>query len=215
MRKDSEGKTEDSRKVKEAKRAREDIGEDLLGSEKEKRIHREYVREEKKRIEKEWREEKKRRIEEEKEPRLGWSKPKQPEWQKPRKGEENFQEPGGQMRADDFGKRQRVEAEEDGEKIEATDEWESLEEEGKDGGKRRKLGQIEIMRLECLVGEWVEEVECQMLEEEEWEEVVQDAWDDVHEGHSLDPAKVKEGREEELGFMNKRGIWTIRPTKEC
>ena len=69
--------------------------------------------------------------------------------------------------------------------------------------------------MECLVGEWVEDVECQVLEEEECDEMVQDAWDDVHEGHSLDPAKVKEGRKEELTFMDKRGIWTIKPTKEC
>ena len=54
-----------------------------------------------------------------------------------------------------------------------------------------------------------------MLEEEEWEEIVQDAWDDVHEGHNLDPEKVKEGRREELTFMDKRGIWTIKPTQEC
>ena len=77
------------------------------------------------------------------------------------------------------------------------------------------MGQIEIMRLECLVGEWVEDVECQMVEEEEREEVVQEAWDDVHEGHNLDPEKVKEGRREELAFMDKRGIWTVKPTSEC
>ena len=34
-------------------------------------------------------------------------------------------------------------------------------------------------------------------------------------GHNLDPGKVKEGRKEELTFMDKRGIWTIKPTKEC
>ena len=79
--------------------------------------------------------------------------------------------------------------------------------------KKRRLGQIGIMRLECLVSEWVEEVECQVVEEEEWEEVMQDAWDDVHEGYSLDPEKVKEGRKEEITFMEKRGIWTVKPTR--
>ena len=45
--------------------------------------------------------------------------------------------------------------------------------------------------------------------------MVQYAWDDVHEGHNLDPEKVKEGRKEELTFMDERGIWTVKPTKEC
>ena len=31
----------------------------------------------------------------------------------------------------------------------------------------------------------------------------------------MDPEKVKEGRREELAFMDKRGIWTVKPTKEC
>ena len=39
MGKDSEERTEESRKAKEAKRVREDIGEDLLGSKEGKKIH--------------------------------------------------------------------------------------------------------------------------------------------------------------------------------
>ena len=51
------------------------------------------------------------------------------------------------------------------------------ESDGEEGSKRRKMGQVEIRRLECLASEWAEEVECHMLEEEEWEETVQYAWD--------------------------------------
>ena len=127
------------------KRAREEIGEDLLGSKEEKKIHREYVRQEKKRIEKEWREEKRRRVEEGKKPKLGWSRSEPPGWQVPRAGEESFNKQEGQMRADDIGKRMREEAmgegkgrgsKEEGEEIEAAAEWESLDE-GEDGSKRR------------------------------------------------------------------------------
>ena len=155
-------------------------------------------------------------------PRLGWSKPKQAEWQKPRAGEDGLYDKEGQMRADDFGKgtgngvelgEKRGREAREGEELDSTAEWENLGD--GDGGKRRKLGQTEIMRLECLVGKWVEEVECQMIGGEEWEDVILDAWDDVHEGHSLNPAKVQEGRKEELMFMDERRIWTIRPTSEC
>ena len=139
---DKEEGAEGSRKVKEVKRPREDIGEDLLGNEEERRIHRRYVREESKRIEKEWRDEKKRRMEEEKGTRLGWSKPKQAEWQKPRAGEDGLYDKEGQMRADDFGKRTRndVEVSEkrgreagEGEELDITAEWEDLGDE--DGGR--------------------------------------------------------------------------------
>ena len=34
------------------------------------------------------------------------------------------------------------------------------------------------------------------MEKGEWEDMLQDAWDDVHEGHNLDPERVKEGRKE-------------------
>ena len=106
------------------------------------------------------------------------------------------------MRADGFGKRPKEET-----GVEVDDKEEE--------NKKRRISQVEVTRLECLVGKWVEEVECRVVEEEEWEEMVQYAWDDVHEGHNLDPEKVKEGRKEELTLMYKRGIWTIRPTREC
>ena len=40
------------------------------------------------------------------------------------------------------------------------------------------------------------------------------AWDDVH-GGALPVADVVAARKEEVGYMEKRGIWTKRPTKEC
>ena len=48
--------------MKDSKGTHEDNGEDLLGSEEERRIHREFLREEKRRVEKEWKEEKRRSI---------------------------------------------------------------------------------------------------------------------------------------------------------
>ena len=40
------------------------------------------------------------------------------------------------------------------------------------------------------------------------------AWDDVH-GGALPVADVVVARKEEVGYMEKRGIWMKRPTKEC
>jgi hypothetical protein len=201
-------KKEEKEEKKESKGVKGDSGEDLLGSKEEKKIHREFLKEEKRRVEREWKEEKRRRIMEERKPKMGWSKPESPGWHAPKEGEEELHRPEGQMRADGAGKRPKEgigeeemdeERERKREKIEVTTQWESIGgENAEDESKRRRIGQVEIMRLECLVGEWVEEVKCQMVEAEEWEEMVQDAWDDVHEGHNLDPKRVKEGRKEEL-----------------
>ena len=154
-------------------------------------------------------EEKKRRIEETKKTQMGWSKPRI-EWPVPKEEGKEVDIPEGQMRAEKMGKRSQEEVGGEGEEEERRMELMASDEDvvGDEAGgeiKKRRLGQIGIMRLECLVSEWVEEVGCQVVEEEEWEEVMQDAWDDVHEGYSLDPEKVKEGREEEITFMEKRG----------
>ena len=37
----------------------------------------------------------------------------------------------------------------------------------------------------------------------------------MHEGHELDPEKVKAGRRAEFVFMWERGIWTVKPLMEC
>ena len=63
---------------------REDTGENLLGDEKERRQHREYLEE----MEREWREEKRRRIEREVEPPMGWSGPRAPDWPESAKDED-------------------------------------------------------------------------------------------------------------------------------
>ena len=157
------------------RRKRRDSGEELLGSKEERKVHRKFLREEKRRVEAEWREEKKRRIMEEKKTKMGWSRPK-PEWPTPRAGDEELHRPEGQMRADGFGKRPKEEvgeemADEEGEKkrerTETATQWESVGGENEEEeNKRRRISQVEIMRLECLIGEWVEEVECQMVEEE-------------------------------------------------
>ena len=195
-----------------------DDGENLLGSEEEKKVHREFVKEEKRRVERQWKEEKKRRVEENRKTQMGWSRPKV-EWSELREGAEEVEVPEGQMRAERIKKRppEGVGGEEEEEQARtkfAGDEA-VVGEESESEAKKRRLGQMDIMRLECLVNKWVGEVECRVVEEEEWEEAMQGAWDDVHEGHSLDPEKVKEGRKEEITFMEGRGIWTVRPTKEC
>ena len=64
------------------------------------------MREERRTAEKEMREEKRRKIEEEKGPRMGWSKPKV-EWPIPREDDEDLDGPENQMRADRFGKRSK------------------------------------------------------------------------------------------------------------
>ena len=95
---------------------------------------------------------------------------------------------------------------------------------------------MDIDQVEVLVDEWVREVQacgieqevgyelCQLNGEweglEEWEgsdpadEVRQEAWDDVH-GGGLPVEKVVAARGEEVGFMEDRGIWTLRPVAEC
>ena len=138
-----------------------------MRNKEDRKSHREYV----KGMEKEWREEKRRRIEEEKKPKMGWSKPEGPEWASPIEGEEGEKAKKGQMRADDF--RRNLGSDEkrkDVMKDMVGEEEDMSEDENGKQGKRRKLGQLEITELECLVGKWVEEVECQVIEEEDWEE---------------------------------------------
>ena len=127
--KGSEGKFEEGLKEKEAKIVREDDGENLLESPEGKKFHRKYVREEEKKREKEEKKEKRRKIEEEKGPKLGWSKPRQPEWQKSKEGDETIFDPEGQMRADDFRKRLRLEAKGEEGELEPRAESDELEDE--------------------------------------------------------------------------------------
>ena len=51
-----------------------------------------------------------------------------------------------------------------------------------------------------------------MVEEEEEEEV--GAWDDIH-GGTLPKEMVEEARQEEIGFMAGRNIWSLKPNEDC
>ncbi len=75
---------------------------------------------------------------------------------------------------------------------------------------------MEGISEEKVAEQWVCEIK-EMLEEEmtEWkEDFGETAWDDVN-GGELDPKQVKVARKEEVGYMEKRGIWSLKPTKEC
>ena len=56
---------------------------------------------------------------------------------------------------------------------------------------------------------WVNEIQEGVKEQDS-----EGAWDDVH-GGELPYDKVKAAREEEIGFMEERGIWTLKPISEC
>ena len=61
--------------------------------------------------------------------------------------------------------------------------------------------------------DWVHEVNSAMVEEEEEEEEV-GAWDDVH-GGALPKEMVEEARKEEIGIMQGRNIWSLKPIEDC
>ena len=61
--------------------------------------------------------------------------------------------------------------------------------------------------------DWIREA-AEVNEENRNEEAVEEAWDDV-KGGSLPVELVKEARSEEVGFMEKRGIWEVRSREEC
>ena len=69
------------------------------------------------------------------------------------------------------------------------------------------------MRLESLVGEWVQEIEAEMEEDCEWEET-EELWGVVN-GEAPLPDLVKEGRREEVGYMVGRDARSLKPVKEC
>ena len=72
--------------------------------------------------------------------------------------------------------------------------------------KRRKLEAIET---------WIQEIRMvleQKMELEEEEE--RTAWDDV-KGGKLNVKDVEAARREEVGYMQKRGIWSEMPIEEC
>ena len=91
-----------------------------------------------------------------------------------------------------------------------------------DKGTKRKLedqdqGMVmevrELNQVRNLVMEWVNEVKQEIVPEEcEWDDQI--FWDDVH-GGILPKDKVIASRNEEVSFMKKRELLTVRPIKEC
>ena len=66
-----------------------------------------------------------------------------------------------------------------------------------------------------LITSWVQEVQDAMPDEAKDDGFLDpEAWDDVH-GGVLPIELVREARQEEVGYMNKRGIWTVVSRDEC
>ena len=113
--------------------------------------------------------------------------------------------------------------EEDEEDIEAnkfvTVEEEQLTGNYQGGGSSGSSGTQEmcIDQVMDLVNKWICEVEDSMREqdqEDEGEEGTDYAWDDVH-GGELPSKDVRAAREEEVGYMQSRGIWKVEPIWKC
>ena len=69
------------------------------------------------------------------------------------------------------------------------------------------------MVINQIIMEWVREINSAMIDEEEEDEEV-GAWHDVH-GGTLPAKLVHEARKEEIGFMQGRNIWSLRPIEHC
>ena len=96
------------------------------------------------------------------------------------------------------------------------------EEQSSGSGKKREReeeekdsdGDVCVSVVEDLVEEWVEEIQEVCLKSMNEEEENAGAWDDVH-GGDLPPEEVAAARNEEVGYMKKRGIWHEVPIQEC
>jgi hypothetical protein len=91
------------------------------------------------------------------------------------------------------------------------------EEEKKEGdgeNHQEEEMEIDVSRIEILVEEWVREIEAVKRGEEEEEDDTVGAWDDVH-GGDLPKNGVRAARAEEVGYMQNRKIWRLKPIKEC
>ena len=78
--------------------------------------------------------------------------------------------------------------------------------EGQDNDGDVQLNLVEVIEL---IDKWVQEVQDEMINEEEFE-----AWDDVN-GGGLPLKEVGIARKEEIDFMMKRNIWGLAPIEEC
>ena len=68
------------------------------------------------------------------------------------------------------------------------------------------------VNINQIIMDWVHEVNSAVIED--WEEEEVGAWDDVH-GGTLPQGLVEEARKEEIGFMQGRNIWSLRPIEDC
>ena len=112
---------------------------------------------------------------------------------------------------------------EDGDDGDQDDRFKSQEASSSSSGLKRKpedYPEGEEMRLEIIeedtVKSWVCEIEDAIKEESpvEEEEEGEKAWDDVKD-IELDVREVRKARKEEVGYMENRTIWTVKPETEC
>ena len=99
---------------------------------------------------------------------------------------------------------------------EALADFESQNYDGLGIDDEMKVSSVEV--IEGEISKWINEVEQSMGEDENAEEVLdqfeEGVWDSAHEGYIPMP-KVREAKGEEIGFMEDRNIWSIRPIQEC
>jgi hypothetical protein len=130
-----------------------------------------------------------------------------------RKGDEEGEEVERGKRARNREERQGTKRKKDEEEEEQEEIRRLIEDAVNQPSKSRHLGRVEIGQVVNMVGQWVREVEDHGFEEVSfkggWE-----AWDDV-KGGSLPYKLVKEARNEEVKYMVDRGMWALRPVKQC
>jgi len=79
--------------------------------------------------------------------------------------------------------------------------------------KRIRISAIEAETLIQVISSWIEEIKDAGIEEDYEEDMIK-AWDDVH-GGELPFKLVMEARGEEVGYMQDRGIWEVVPVTRC
>ena len=74
--------------------------------------------------------------------------------------------------------------------------------------------EVDMALVEKLVDEWALEIQNVIGDEPDEDCEMLGAWDDVN-GGALRAQAVKLARREEVGYMQKKGIWRLVPVKEC
>ena len=82
-------------------------------------------------------------------------------------------------------------------------------------GEEARVQEVDEIFEEEEVRNWVceigEKIEKEIVKEIEFDEA---AWDDVR-GGELNPEDVKKARNEEVGYMETRNIWSVKPVSDC